>query len=384
VWSFDHEDVAHRVLVRATARDAAQPLLAQVVTGSDALGALDKRWDALLDRQHVPVPVQSSTWLREALRVASGHPLVVVVLAGERLVAGGAFSSKSAAIRYGPVLAGWPGSDFAGFSPDVLTDPEVPEATDVLIRALFEEVAAVHLGYNPIAGSFGESLRARAPWMRVIPDRLVGWRLQLPPPKLDHARQRVEHVLRRAARRGTRVSVAVAREPEAVAAALERLFALCRERWDGRLNEIPRFSSSEAQRSWHRRAVAGLAVQDRVRIVEVLEDGEPVSSQLNLLFGRGALFHTTATRIGGRLHGPGHVAMLASVEAAMAAGAEVMDLGCGSGEPGGPKFRIGATMVPLASFAAASSQRWQRPLEGALWLRKSARHVRSRRGRSAE
>jgi hypothetical protein len=97
VWSFDHEDVAHRVLVPATARGAAQPLRAEVVTGSDALGDLDKRWDALLDRQRAPVAVQSSTWLREALRVASDHPLVVVVLAGERLVAGGAFSSKSAA-----------------------------------------------------------------------------------------------------------------------------------------------------------------------------------------------------------------------------------------------------------------------------------------------
>jgi hypothetical protein len=192
----------------------------------------------------------------------------------------------------------------------------------------------------------------------------------------------VEHVLRRAARRGTGVSVAVAQEPERVALALERLFTLYRERWDGRPNEIPRFSANEAQRSWHRRAVAGLAARDRVRIVEVLEDGELVSSQLNLLFGRGALFHTTATRTGGRLHGPGHVAMLASVEAAMSAGAEVMDLGCGSGEPGGPKFRIGATMVPLASFVAARAERWQRPLEGALWLRKRARGI--RRGRSAE
>src|SRR5919197_5784809 len=80
-----------------------------------------------------------------------------------------------------------------------------------------------------------------------------------------------------------------------------------------------------------------------------------VASVLGLLSGRGALFHTTATRPGGALRGPGHVAMLTWVEEAAAAGAEVMYLGRGAGQPESPKARLGARAFPLFDVLAARS-----------------------------
>jgi hypothetical protein len=130
------------------------------------------------------------------------------------------------------------------------------------------------------------------------------------------------------------------------------------------------FSTTEAQRAWHRRVVAAMAARGEVRLVEVLEDDEPVAVSLNLLAGRGALFHTTGTRVGGRLRGPGHLTMLAGVEAAMAAGGEVMNLGGTAGEPEGPKGALGPTLVPGGRLIAVRWRAAQPALEGALWLRK--------------
>jgi CelD/BcsL family acetyltransferase involved in cellulose biosynthesis len=191
----------------------------------------------------------------------------------------------------------------------------------------------------------------------------------LPPPRLDYARDRIEFELRRARRGGAAVAMTVAEEPPAVVAALERLFVLYRERWDRRSREIPRFSTSDEQREWYRRAVGSMAARDEASVVEVWEDRALVASKLGLTSGWGSMFHTTATRPGRRLRGPGHVAMVALVDAAIAAGATIMDLGRGAGTPSGPKRRIGATEVPLASFLFFRSKRAQRALQGATDMR---------------
>jgi len=158
---------------------------------------------------------------------------------------------------------------------------------------------------------------------------------------------------------------------------LERLFQLHRERWTGR-NDVSLFSETEACRAWHRRAIAPMVSRGAVRIIELMENGELVAAILGLLAGRGAIFHTPATRIGGILRGPGHVAMLAWVDAAMKAGAEVMQLGRGSGEPEGPKGSLGPTMVDCGFLLAGRTHTIHRLLATALWLRKKASLLRKK------
>jgi hypothetical protein len=85
------------------------------------------------------------------------------------------------------------------------------------------------------------------------------------------------------------------------------------------------------------------------------------------------MFHTTATRLGGRLEGPGHVALLAMVEGAMEAGAEVMYLGRG---PSGPKDRMRPTLVPAGSLFVGRSPATQRALSAGLMLERAAGAVR--------
>src|SRR5262249_35788637 len=92
-----------------------------------------------------------------------------------------------------------------------------------------------------------------------------------------------------------------------------------------------------------------MAVRGAVRLVEVFQDGELIASILGLISGRGALFHTTATRVVSHLRGPGHLAMLTLVEEAVSAGAEVLDVGLGGGNPEGPKGKLEPLNVPFVS-----------------------------------
>jgi hypothetical protein len=104
-------------------------------------------------------------------------------------------------------------------------------------------------------------------------------------------------------------------------------------------------------------------------VVEALENGAVVASQLNLLHGRGALFLATATRVGGAVRGPGHVVMLRSLSEAYDAGAEVMNLGAYAEDPGGPKDRLGPFRVPSCRALIVRS----RMLQGCVDLTLGAR-----------
>lgn len=336
--------------------------------GMRALELLDDRWDALTLRQPIPNPTLSAAWLREMAAWDLTVPLIIVVSSGDRVVAGGAFSLSRPLGRFGPVLATWLGRNGRPvLSPDLLIDPDFPDAGRILVNTLFDQVHAVLIGPSPLDGPASIFLKARAPWLHIRPE-VEGWFVRLPPPKIDRQRNKAAYARRRAERLGATVSVSVAAEPQAVAGALERLFILHRERWSGR-DDQSHFSCFDKERAWHRRAVAGMAALGRVRLIEVFEHDQLIASALGLIAGRGALFHTPATRTGQRLRGPGHIAMAAWVEAAMDAGAEVMDLGRGSGEPEGPKGGLGPTMRPCASFQAARSPALQQVLMSSLWLR---------------
>lgn len=114
-----------------------------------------------------------------------------------------------------------------------------------------------------------------------------------------------------------------------------------------------------------------LAEAGSVRIVEVFENSYLVATVLGLLVGRGAGFHTTATRLGGRLTSPGHLALLTWTDIARDEGATTMVLGRGAGNPEGPKRKLGAIEAPFATFLVARSEPLQRLLERALRVRRT-------------
>lgn len=363
----------HRAQASPPLAETAGACRVAVARGDDADAVLGAHWDALVAGQQIPNPTFSADWLRQLLPYARGLPLAITVERGDDIVAAGLFEVRTVGGRRGPRLARWIADGLSLVSVDLPTTRDAPDAALLVVESLLEEAHAVELRC-PAGGPLARGFQTRTPWRRARPD-FDGWVTPLPPPKLAVARRRAEYDLRRAARDGADVAVLVAEEPEHVAPALERLFRLHEERWQGRAGALPRFGATEGQRDLYRRAVGALARTGRVRLVEVLEDDVLVAAYLGLVHGRGALFHTTATRPGGRLRSPGHVGMLALVDAASAAGAEVMALGQGSGRSEGPKARIGSQPVPYLTLFAGRTATTQRLVEQGQHLRRRLRRL---------
>jgi CelD/BcsL family acetyltransferase involved in cellulose biosynthesis len=317
----------------------------RLIEGPGAIAALDDRWDALVARQPVPNPTLTSTWLRELVAWEPGVPLVAVAEADGRLLAAGAFGVRRPGRILGPRVATWLGTDNYWYSPDLLVDPEVPDAGIALMSSVLEHVGAVEISL-PADGIAAATLRARLPQLHEE-KRTDEWVTPLPPPRLEYAANRVAHVRRRAERRGAHLEEDIARSPDEVAAALERMFSIHHGRWDGKANAITRFSTTDGHREWYRRVIASMAAQDSVRIIEVREDRRLIASLLGLFAGSGAMLHLMAVDPGAHLRQPGHGSLLAWVNEAMACGATVMDLCWGAGGPNSPKSRLGPTGIPV-------------------------------------
>ena len=355
-----------------TSSTASPPLHTTIARGADVLTLLDRRWDDLVLRQALPNPTLLADWLCQLASRERGVPLVCVVEAGPRIVAAGAFALREpapVAIR----VATWLGESLQLLTPDLLVDPECPHAADLIAEALVEEAHAVYLVETPQAGIAAQAFRSGAPWMRFWRDE-DSFRVSLPPPRLHRLRQKVAYTTRRAERLGARISVSVADERNEVGNALERFFELHEQRWRGKKDFDARFLTHDL-RDWYRSTIASLTPRRGVYIVEVRENDGLVASQLNFLAGHGAMFYAAATQPGGELRGPGHVAMLSSLEYARARGATVMDLGQLAGEAGGPKDRVGPTRVPSGHLAAARSPRAQRALDLAVVVRRRLRRL---------
>jgi CelD/BcsL family acetyltransferase involved in cellulose biosynthesis len=347
----------------------------RTATGAAGLELLDERWDDLLARQPLPNPTLSATWLRELARWRTGLPFVVVAETQGRLVAGAALELRRGR-GLSPRVATWLGPVEQHFSPDLLADPAVPGGAEAVVAAVLGEADVLSIG-APASGPAAAALDRVAPWRRAITTG-ERWLLPWPAPRLDYARSRVAHDLRRAARLGVAVEIRVAAEPEEVARTLARLFRIHRDRWRDRPGETPRFATTRVHRLWNLRTVAAMAAGGHVRIIEVLEDGRPVAGNLGFVHAHGAVGHTQAIRLGGALREPGHVAMLAGLEALAEAGAVGIDLGVTSAEPGSPKARLGPTPDPIRLLLAAASPRRQRAYETIRQLRNAGRRLQGR------
>jgi len=355
----------------AEAATAAGRPAVDVASGVRAVDVLGAEWDALLHRQPLPSPTLSSRWLQSMASPRDGGQFIVLARRDSMLVGGGAFRTR----RTGPVrLTTWLGGTRL---PDLLEAPGGDGAAEGVLETALERSHALWLPHTPVGGAAWRALDAVAPWRAAARVSPCGWMVDLPPTRLDHARHKAEYAVRRAERRGAAVAVAVWHEPEGVRAAFERLVELYRDQWRGREAMGSRHSDVASGADRYRELLPALAAAGSVRIVEVREDGHVAATKLGLLAGRGALFHTTATAPRANLRGPGHLAMLAWVDAAMAAGAEVMYLGRGAAEPEGPKARLGPRRLDLVDVLVAPSAREQRRLNA---LRGLATRLRRLRG----
>lgn len=335
--------------------------------GESCRSLFDDRWDDLVRRQPLPNPTLSATWLRHLVDWEGGQPVAIVVEQDGALVAAGAFGLYRPAGRVGPTFARWLGDHRQWFSPELLVDPEVSAAGEAVIDALLGLADVVHL---PAAehGAAHAALRARVPWLTELPGA-EGWIAPLPPPRIEEALRRFRKDCRRATRGGAEVTIRLASSPAEVVAALERLFVVHAERWRMRGGEIPRFSTTEAHRTWYRRVVSAMAERGEVLIAEVLEDGELFATEMALVAGRGGVMHTMAVRLGGKLDEGGRAAQLHLCLALEEAGVQAVDLGCGACDPGSPKSGLGPTRVVVKRLLVAGSRRSQRGLDAALTLR---------------
>ncbi|MFC2160403.1 GNAT family N-acetyltransferase [Acidobacteriota bacterium] len=358
-----------------------QDVQVRIGRGREAIQLLDERWDDLVMKQPAPNPTLSSPWLREMALKRNGTPLIIVVDSKDGLLAGGAFSLIRKGGQRGVRIATWLGGNGRPMIlPDILVAPEASYAGELVFKRLIrDEAHAVWLLPTLQEGAAAVSLRSVAPWMYSHPF-LDTWIVSLPPPKLESFRKKVNYRLRRARRLGSSIEVIAHSNPSDIASALDRLFHLHKMRWRER-NDVSSFSEAELYRAWHRRAVAAMASVGNVRIIETLEDGKLVASLLGLLCGRGSMFHTPATSIGGQLRGPGHVTMLAWIEEAMKSEAKVLLLGGGSGEPEGPKGSLGPTMHDCGSLLAGRTPGIQRLILSSIRLRNKFIKLRNRSNR---
>jgi hypothetical protein len=348
------------------------PLDVQIVEGASAISVLDRSWDELVERQQLPSPMLLAEWLKAVGEFQ--RAFVVLVSRRGTLVGGGAFRR----LRVGPVdAATWLGG---ARLPGVLGARGDDQAAAAVVNGALDCTGAVLLPRVPAVGPTLAALGSTVQWRsarRVTPP---GYLVKLPPPKLEKARAKSEYSIRRASRKGAEIEVKTRSHESELMPAFERLCDLYRGRWRGREDEGNRHSDIVVATSRYEVVLLGLARSGRVRIVEVFENDSLVASVLGFTAGRGALFHTTATKTAGALRGPGHIAMLAWVDEAMKMGCTAMYLGRGAGEPEGPKGRLGATELPLYDVVAARTRGRHLSLEVSAIVGHAIRGARARAG----
>lgn len=347
-------------------------LTLRIGRGAEAARLVDGRWDELALAQASPQAAAGREWTAAAVAWSGARALVAIGERAGRPAAAIALDVRPLTPRGGPRIGRLLAAPRPLIGADLLVAPGDPAAGRELVKALSGHVAGFEVT-APAGGPLSVALPAAFPWARAEAEPLVSWSLELPGERLARRRERVAYHLRRAERLGARVERHVHAEPAALAAALERLLDLHRERWSGRA-DVVRFSRRPADRDWHRRAVASAGAVGRVQIVEIREDDRTVAAILMLIAGPAATLYVGAIAPDGQLKGPGHAAILTAVEAALIAGTTTVDLGRGEEDY---KMRFAPISRPSVRLVAATRASWHAPLVMALGAQR--RLVRARR-----
>jgi CelD/BcsL family acetyltransferase involved in cellulose biosynthesis len=271
----------------------------------------------------------------------------------------------------------WLGHPRRVFQPDLLAAEGASEAAVAVLGAALEATDGLVLHDARGDGWATAAAAVCAPWARRAPGRPS---LVVPAgePALGRRRKEVAYEIRRARGRGAEIGVEVAADQAGVEAALEVLIELHLRRWEGR-PDVSRFTRDERDRALHRRAIASGARAGMVRVAVVREDGRPVAALAGLVAGGGGMLYRLAAAPARDLRGPGIVAIVATIDALLEAGASRVDLGIGQEVH---KRRLGPVPVPSTILTVAVSRRWQPALTLAIEGRRLAREG-LRRARAA-
>lgn len=107
-----------------------------------------------------------------------------------------------------------------------------------------------------------------------------------------HRRRRLDQQRRRLREHGGEIETAVAAEPDAIAAALERFFALEASGWKGKRGTAA--GQEAARAAFFRASAAALAGRGEARIVELMQNGGPIAAALIFIAQDRAWFFKTA------------------------------------------------------------------------------------------
>jgi CelD/BcsL family acetyltransferase involved in cellulose biosynthesis len=292
------------------------------ITDADAFAALAPEWDALVRAMPRPSPFMLHGWLLEWWRHYGERRRLTVHIAreGERLT--GAlplFVERRRGLRVARFL----GEDAAALS-DVLVADEADASTAGLLaeRAAASDADLADLFGLPaesrLAAAAGDGLtlieRSEAPLLELD----GGWEATYRA-RTSSKRRSLHRRRRRQLQEVGELEFEVAREPEALAAALEEAFRLHDARWQDR-PEASGFATPTGRR-FHRAALRALAPLGVARIALLRIGGRAVACNYFFLLGDRMYFHELAFDPELARLSPGQVTTLATLEAAAAEGA---------------------------------------------------------------
>jgi CelD/BcsL family acetyltransferase involved in cellulose biosynthesis len=294
------------------------------ITAAEDFARLGTEWDALVRAMPRPSPFLLHGWLDAWWRHhGDGGRLAVHVAHNDGRLAGAL--PLCVQRRSGLRVLAFVGGGAAALA-DMLIAPDAPADT----AALLAERAAAPNGHDlaDLFGLPGQSRLAAAlgPRRLALVPRAEAPVLELPDGWTALYESRTSGRHRSLVRRRRRqlgelgpVTVEIARDPDALAAALEDAFALHAARWEGR-PEASGFATP-AGRAFHRdalQAIAGLGVP-RILILRV--GGRPVACNYYLLLDGTMYFHELAFDPAFGRFSPGYVATLDALAAAAGEGA---------------------------------------------------------------
>jgi CelD/BcsL family acetyltransferase involved in cellulose biosynthesis len=293
----------------------------RTVTTREELERLAPEWDTLVRAMPRPSPFLLHAWVDEWWRHYGDDAAlyVPVAFASGTLVGAAPFTRRRE--RGVPVLR------FLGGRQSVLSDLLLaPDAPPSIARDLAGRVTAAEAAYvdayglpcrSRLAAALGPSLRlierVEAPVLELTDGWDVVYRAKTSSKKRNlHRRRR-----RQLAELG-RLEVAVAREPDELARALEEAFRLHALRWEGRPDGSG-FVTAVGQR-FHRAVLLRLAEHDVPRIVLLKLDGRAIAFHYYFALEGVMYVHRLAFDPALARYSPGLVNTLDTVEAAAAEG----------------------------------------------------------------
>ncbi len=291
------------------------------------LGALAPDWDELAARQAWPDPLRRASWLRAWWHAFGAtrerrDPLILTTSGEDRLT--GAAPLMLERFPGGALVLRHLGNSSHWFDPDLLVDPDQPDARADLARAISEVPCDLVVLEDLAAGSptIGALTRAM-PGALVIDQGEVRNRYRIDdPPALGRRRKDTRRSLRLAQRAGHAIEISIADDPGEILRGMDEALDLTQRVWRARgdSSEV----THPAGRRYVRDAIGGLT-HGQASLTRVRADGRLVAFDLALREGVGGVMFRGNWDPESGIGGAGWMSMLATMDHLIAAGAREID-----------------------------------------------------------